>query len=98
MLTMSTQPVGEGQGASLLKLVEALMSGHTAEERHERSSPSSLRSLGLSAIDRACVRYLVGHTLARIEREFILQTLRFHHGNRTHAAGLLGISLRSLRD
>src|ERR1700733_2206150 len=41
---------------------------------------------------------LFGHTLAHVEREFILQTLRFHRGNRTRAADLLGISIRSLRN
>lgn len=53
---------------------------------------------GLSTVERACVKQLVGHSLAHIEREFILQTLRFHHGNRTRAADLLGISIRSLRN
>jgi Response regulator containing CheY-like receiver, AAA-type ATPase, and DNA-binding domains len=38
-----------------------------------------------------------GLTLAAIERKHILDTLMCCHGNRTHAAGLLGISLRSLR-
>ena len=41
---------------------------------------------------------LIEHTLAHVEREFILQTLRFHRGNRTRAADLLGISIRSLRN
>ena len=52
----------------------------------------------LSAADRACIERLVGHTLALVEREFILQTLRDNHGNRTQSARLLGISIRSLRD
>jgi Bacterial regulatory protein, Fis family len=38
-----------------------------------------------------------GFTLADVEREHILDTLMCCHGNRTHAAKLLGISLRSLR-
>jgi DNA-binding NtrC family response regulator len=75
-----------------------MMSANNAEERRERSSFGSVRSFGLSAIERACVRYLVGHTLACIEREFILQTLKSHDGNRTHSADRLGISIRSLRD
>jgi len=53
---------------------------------------------GLSSIERACVAQLIGHSLAHVEREFILQTLRFHRGNRTRAADLLGISIRSLRN
>ena len=52
----------------------------------------------LSAVHLACVRDLVGHALATIERELILQTLRCHQGNRTRAASVLKISVRSLRD
>jgi two-component system, response regulator FlrC len=53
---------------------------------------------GLTAMDRACIKQLVGHRLALVERELILQTLRAHKGNRTRTADLLGISIRSLRD
>ena len=52
----------------------------------------------LSAFDRACIKRLIGHTLARIERELILQSLRYYRGNRTRTADRLGISIRSLRD
>ena len=55
-------------------------------------------SFAFSASERACIVHLIGHTLARVEREFILQTLRYNQGNRTHAANSLGISIRSLRD
>lgn len=57
-----------------------------------------IRLFELSEFDRAFIGRLVGHTLARLEREFILQTLRCTQGNRTSAAYLLGISVRSLRD
>ncbi len=46
----------------------------------------------------AFVEHLIGHTLATVEREIILQTLRYHQGNRTYAANVLGISVRSLRN
>ena len=36
-------------------------------------------------------------TLAEVEREYILDVLVRCHGNRTHAARSLNISLRSLR-
>lgn len=36
--------------------------------------------------------------LADIVRAYVLKTLRRCHGNRTHAARQLGISVRSLRD
>jgi DNA-binding NtrC family response regulator len=40
----------------------------------------------------------VGRTLAEVERDLILLTLRHCLGNRTHAANILGISLRTLRN
>ncbi len=39
-----------------------------------------------------------GETLNDIERNVILQALHFHHGNRTHTAKALGISIRTLRN
>jgi two-component system, response regulator FlrC len=41
---------------------------------------------------------LVGRTVADVERELILQTLKHCGGNRTHAANILGISIRTLRN
>ena len=43
-------------------------------------------------------RELVGRTVAEAERHLILDTLRHTLGNRTHAASILGISLRTLRN
>ena len=75
------------------------MPGYRADRRPpERSSVETGTLFGLSTIERTCVGQLIGHKLAHVEREFILQTLRFHHGNRTRAADLLGISIRSLRN
>jgi len=41
---------------------------------------------------------LVGRTVAEVERHLIVDTLRHTLGNRTHAAGILGISIRTLRN
>jgi two-component system response regulator FlrC len=41
---------------------------------------------------------LVGRTVADVERTLIIDTLRHTLGNRTHAATLLGISIRTLRN
>jgi len=43
-------------------------------------------------------RSLVGQTVAEVERDLILQTLGHCLGNRTHAANILGISIRTLRN
>jgi len=41
---------------------------------------------------------LIGTPLSEIERELIVQTLARCNGNRTHAARLLGMPVRTLRN
>ncbi len=41
---------------------------------------------------------LVGLPVAEVERRLILATLRQTEGNRTHAAHVLGISIRTMRN
>lgn len=41
---------------------------------------------------------LIGRTVADVERDLILETLTHCLGNRTHAANILGISIRTLRN
>ncbi len=41
---------------------------------------------------------LVGRRMEDVERDLILETLHRTEGNRTHAAGMLGISIRALRN
>ncbi|KLK93240.1 hypothetical protein AA309_09570 [Microvirga vignae] len=56
--------------------------------------PSSATSQTVEALRRI----LVGHTIADVERHLILDTLTYCLGNRTHAARILGISIRTLRN
>jgi DNA-binding NtrC family response regulator len=65
---------------------------------HQKPQRRPTPSLEFSEGDSALLKRLVGHTLARIERELILETLRHFNGNRTRSADILGISIRSLRD
>ena len=44
------------------------------------------------------VPMLIGSTIEAIERELVLQTLARCHGNRTHAARVLGLSVRTMRN
>ena len=59
---------------------------------------------GSSAVAHAALaaeqvtRSLVGRTVADVERDLILETLKHCLGNRTHAANILGISIRTLRN
>jgi DNA-binding NtrC family response regulator len=46
----------------------------------------------------AATRTLVGRTVSDVERDLILDTLDHCLGNRTHAANILGISIRTLRN
>lgn len=48
--------------------------------------------------DPITVNRLVGHTVAEVERELILQTLSRCGGNRTSASSILGISVRTMRN
>ena len=50
------------------------------------------------AADAAGTSTLVGRTVADVERDLILDTLTHCLGNRTHAANILGISIRTLRN
>ena len=46
----------------------------------------------------AVSRAFVGQTVAQMEQALILDTLNHCLGNRTHAANILGISIRTLRN
>jgi DNA-binding NtrC family response regulator len=46
----------------------------------------------------AASRSFVGQTVAQVEQQLILDTLSHCIGNRTHAATILGISIRTLRN
>jgi two-component system response regulator FlrC len=66
----------------------------------ETLGPASGRDSAARAAQtaEAMTRSLVGHTVADVERELILDTLDHCLGNRTHAAKILGISIRTLRN
>jgi two-component system response regulator FlrC len=60
--------------------------------------PIEAEAPGMETLD-GWVRHLpIGRQLRDLETQFILETLKHHNGNRTHAARTLGISLRTLRN
>jgi Bacterial regulatory protein, Fis family len=63
-----------------------------ATERLPRQSTAE--SLRLTTL----VSCLVGHTVEEVERELILCSLSHYCGNRTSAAKVLGISVRTMRN
>ena len=59
-------------------------------------NPKSIAAALLVLADRR--RRMVGRTVAEVEKDLILETLRHCMGNRTRAADILGISIRTLRN
>jgi DNA-binding NtrC family response regulator len=74
--------------------VEAILSPDGV--RLDQSKPAAVAHAALAA--EAVTRSLVGRTVAEVERDLILETLKHCLGNRTHAANILGISIRTLRN
>jgi DNA-binding NtrC family response regulator len=80
--------IGEEIGA------EAILTPDGA--RLDEARPPSVVHAAMAAEQVA--RGLVGRTVAEVEQDLILQTLKHCLGNRTHAANILGISIRTLRN
>lgn len=79
---------------------EILSDAINTPEAHERNSQynaSSPESIAVQTAE-AMTRNLVGKTVAEVEQHLILDTLDHCLGNRTHAANILGISIRTLRN
>lgn len=64
--------------------------------------PSDVRANVDNAVaalqNSGAVQSLVGKTIAEVEKDMIINTLEHCLGNRTHAANILGISIRTLRN
>ena len=74
---------------------EAILAPDGVRLDQQRSAPAVAHAaLAAEQVSRA----LVGRTVAEVERDLILETLKHCLGNRTHAANVLGISIRTLRN
>ena len=62
------------------------------------STRQTLRRIRNPLTPHEIVPMLIGSTVEAIERELVLQTLARCDGNRTHAARLLGLSVRTMRN
>jgi DNA-binding NtrC family response regulator len=71
---------------------EAIRAPDGAPVGHRDSTGSAIEAA------QAAARNLVGRTVAEVEQDLILETLTHCLGNRTHAAHILGISIRTLRN
>ncbi|MDO9471910.1 MAG: sigma-54 dependent transcriptional regulator, partial [Caulobacter sp.] len=61
-------------------------------------TPDAAVARNASMAAEAASRSFVGQTVAQVEQQLILDTLSHCTGNRTHAATILGISIRTLRN
>jgi two-component system, response regulator FlrC len=74
---------------------EAILAPDGARLDQQHSAPAVAHAaFAAEQVSRA----LVGRTVAEVERDLILETLKHCLGNRTHAANVLGISIRTLRN
>ncbi|PZP57122.1 MAG: sigma-54-dependent Fis family transcriptional regulator [Micavibrio aeruginosavorus] len=65
----------------------------------EKHKPENAPASATPAVQNpGAVENLVGRTIAEVERDMIINTLDHTLGNRTHAANILGISIRTLRN
>jgi DNA-binding NtrC family response regulator len=62
------------------------------------ATPEARTARTASMAAEAATRGLVGQTVAAVEQQLIIDTLSHCLGNRTHAANILGISIRTLRN
>jgi len=73
----------------------------TSETLKESASDDTTNTVGgqvTDMTDAEALGTLVGRTVEEVERELIIDTLGHTLGNRTHAANILGISIRTLRN
>jgi two-component system response regulator FlrC len=76
----------------------AIQAEGMAVENHTPGTAASNGSALSTIRNPGAVETLIGRTIADVERDMILNTLGHTLGNRTHAANILGISIRTLRN
>jgi hypothetical protein len=74
----------------------ARASGDPVAQTASRAAQAA--SAAMSAVNADASRGFVGLTVAEVEQHLIIDTLNHCFGNRTHAATILGISIRTLRN
>lgn len=76
--------------------------GTNVQAARNAPDPAGVGSAGNNTVEPlenpGAVETLVGRKIADVERDMIISTLEHTLGNRTHAANILGISIRTLRN
>ena len=70
----------------------------SAGGRDPAAEAAQRAALASGQVGDLSTRGLVGQTVAQVEQQLIIDTLEHCFGNRTHAANILGISIRTLRN
>ncbi|MDG3441867.1 sigma-54-dependent transcriptional regulator [Nitrospirillum amazonense] len=87
ILLTGAEPAAPAQGYSAVAPVAARASAAAQPPAAPAGEPGASGTAGL-----------VGRSVADVERDLIIDTLSHCLGNRTHAANILGISIRTLRN
>ena len=77
---------------------QALLLSNITEETADAPAEETGQTASMRTDVTNGSRGLVGRTVSDVERDLILDTLGHCLGNRTHAANILGISIRTLRN
>lgn len=85
----------EIEASALAIEVSGFSSGHASSDKISAAAP---KAGSTDVKNPGAVETLIGRTIADVERDMILNTLDHCLGNRTHAANILGISIRTLRN
>lgn len=84
--------------------IQGMMTGTSASAATANKAPDPTGVSSANTNEDPAVKHpggvenLVGRTIADVERDMIINTLDHVLGNRTHAANILGISIRTLRN
>ncbi|MDY0009132.1 MAG: sigma-54 dependent transcriptional regulator [Bdellovibrionales bacterium] len=90
LAAQAAQNINNAQAAQNISNAQAAQAAQPASPAPVQAAPATQGS------DTSSL--LVGRTVAAVERDLILNTLEHCLGNRTHAANILGISIRTLRN
>lgn len=72
--------------------------GLSTQNNAPAAAPAAVKTDPAAVQNPGAVEGMIGRTIADMERDMILNTLDHCLGNRTHAANILGISIRTLRN
>ena len=89
---------GDEVGAEAIMLTARATSDKSFDTDQNFTGDSASMPIEAGQDDRNTVRALVGRKMSEVERDLIIDTVYHCLGNRTHAANILGISIRTLRN